>query len=73
MLDPKFKAALDKEIRQDIINEFNEYWDQNYGYVEKIFTDSMIFNYYKQFHTIAKTADMIYDWSLANGDAEVQE
>lgn len=56
-----------------ILDQFDKYWDNNYSYVSKEYPNSMVIKYARQTNSISAAANLIYDWSLANGDADVQE
>lgn len=58
---------------EEVLEKFNKFWDENYSYVEKLFSDDMAIEYCRKCNSISTAANLIYDWSLANGDAEVVE
>ena len=61
------------EEQTKAIQEFKEHWNTDYSYIAPEFTDEQILEFLKKFTNVVKAADMIADYLLSQGLADVQE
>jgi len=55
------------------VNEFKQYWSENYGYIELTLNDTEISQFIRRYKTISLACNGASDYLLSQGDAEVQE